>query len=332
MSDPLAGPLAPLLALPGVTDVLVQAPDAAWIDRGRGLERRPLDCGGVEGVRALAVGLAAAAGRRLDDAEPTVDARLPDGTRLHAVLPPVADGCTAISLRRIRAAPFAVEDLVAGGMLTGEVADLLAALVRARVPILVSGGTGAGKTTLLATLLALADPGERIVLVEEAGELALGHPHVVRLVERRPNVEGAGGVPLARLVREALRMRPDRIVLGECRGSELREVLAAANTGHAGALTTLHANSARDVPARLEALALLAGLTPVQLATQAGAAFAVIVHVVRAPGGRRVAEVARLRADAGGLAAVTAYERDDAGVRYGPAWPGVRALADGVAA
>ncbi|WP_062311375.1 TadA family conjugal transfer-associated ATPase [Demequina rhizosphaerae] len=332
MSDIPAGPLAPLLALPGVTDVLVHAPDSAWVDRGRGLERRPLDCGGAEGVRALAVALAASAGRRLDDAEPTVDARLADGTRLHAVLPPLADGCTAISLRRIRAVPFAVDDLVAGGMLTRELADLLAALVRARVPVLVSGGTGAGKTTLLATLLALADPGERIVLVEEAGELALGHPHVVRLVERRPNVEGAGGVPLARLVREALRMRPDRIVLGECRGAELREVLAAANTGHRGALTTLHANSARDVPARLEALALLAGLSPAQLATQAAAAFAVVVHVERGPGGRRLSEVARLRSDPGGLAVVTAYERDETGARYGPAWPALGALARGVAA
>ncbi|WP_062318570.1 TadA family conjugal transfer-associated ATPase [Demequina maris] len=327
-----AGPLAPLLALPGVTDVLVQAPDAAWVDRGRGLERNAVDCGGVDGVRALAVALAASAGRRLDDAEPTVDARLADGTRLHAVLPPVADGCTAISLRRIRAEPFTPEDLIVGGMLTREVAALLAALVRARVPVLVSGGTGAGKTTLLATLLALADPGERIVLIEEAGELALGHPHVVRLVERRPNVEGAGGVPLARLVREALRMRPDRIVLGECRGAELREVLAAANTGHRGALTTVHANSARDVPARLEALALLAGLTSGQLAAQAAAAFAVVVHVERDPTGRRVAEVARIRVDGGGLAIVTAYERDGTGERYGPGWPGLRALAEGVAA
>ncbi|WP_062465180.1 TadA family conjugal transfer-associated ATPase [Demequina soli] len=327
-----AGPLAPLLSLPGVTDVLVHAPDAAWIDRGAGLERRALALDGPDDVRALAVALAASAGRRLDDAEPTVDARLADGTRLHAVLPPVADGCAAISLRRIRAAPFALADLVGGGMLTPELADLLAALVRARVPLLVSGATGAGKTTLLASLLALADPGERIILIEEAGELPVGHPHVVRLVERRPNVEGAGGVPLARLVREALRMRPDRIVLGECRGAELREVLAAANTGHRGALTTVHANSARDVPARLEALAALAGLSPAQLASQAAAAFAVVIHVERGPAGRRVVELARLRADGDGLAAVTALERDASGERYGPAWPGLRALGEGRAA
>ncbi|WP_062521844.1 TadA family conjugal transfer-associated ATPase [Demequina silvatica] len=332
MTDLPAGPLAPLLALPGVTDVMMQAPGVAWVDRGRGIERHAVDLATAEDVRALAVALAASAGRRLDDAAPTVDARLADGTRLHAVLPPIADGCAAISLRRIRATPFALEDLVAGGMLSHDLAEMLAALVRARVPLLVSGGTGAGKTTLLASLLTAADPGERIVLVEEAGELALGHPHVVRLVERRPNVEGAGGVPLERLVREALRMRPDRIVLGECRGAELREVLAAANTGHRGALTTVHANSARDVPARLEALAVLAGMSPAQLAAQAAAAFAVVVHVERAAAGRRVREVARLRADSGSLATVTAIERDDAGERYGPAWPGLRALAEGVAA
>ncbi|WP_062292925.1 TadA family conjugal transfer-associated ATPase [Demequina phytophila] len=332
MTDLPAGPLAPLLALPGVTDVMVHAPGVAWVDRGQGIERRPVDLATAEDVRTLAVALAASAGRRLDDAAPTVDARLADGTRLHAVLPPIADGCAAISLRRIRATPFALDDLVAGGMLSQEVAGLLASLVRARVPLLVSGGTGAGKTTLLASLLTAADPGERIVLVEEAGELALGHPHVVRLVERRPNVEGAGAVPLERLVREALRMRPDRIVLGECRGAELREVLAAANTGHRGALTTVHANSARDVPARLEALAVLAGLSPAQLAAQAAAAFAVVVHVERGATGRRVREVARLRADGDGLTTVTAVERDVAGERFGTAWPGLRALAAGVAA
>ncbi|WP_062390135.1 TadA family conjugal transfer-associated ATPase [Demequina iriomotensis] len=324
-------PLAPLLALPGVTDVLIHAPGEAWIDRGGGLERRQCPLEGTEDVRGLAVMLAAAAGRRLDDAEPTVDARLADGTRLHAVLPPVADGCTAISLRRVRAAPFSLADLVASGMLTSELAELMAGWVRERVPVLVTGGTGAGKTTLLASLLALADPRERIVLIEEAGEIAVGHPHLVRLLERRPNVEGAGGVPLGRLVREALRMRPDRIVLGECRGEELREVLAAANTGHRGALTTVHANSAGDVPARLATLAALAGLSPGQLVAQAAAAFAVVVHVERAAAGRRVAEVARLGTDDGELRVHRAWTRDAGGARYGPAWSGVRALAEGAA-
>ena len=324
--DP-AGRLAPLLAMPGVTDVLVNAPDRVWVDRGRGLERAPVMLGGPEEVRALAVALAASAGRRLDDAEPTVDARLPDGTRLHAVLPPIAESCAAISLRRVRASPLSMRDLVTRGTLAVDTADLLSGLIAARVPILISGGTGAGKTTLLASLLSLADPGERILLIEEAGEIVTAHPHVVRLVERRPNVEGAGGVGLARLVREALRMRPDRIVLGECRGAELREVLAAANTGHRGSLTTVHANSAQAVPARLEALGLLAGLTPAQLAAQARAAFAVVVHVERAAQGRRVTEVGVVEADRDGLRVVTGVEAAGVGVRYGPAWPALRAMA-----
>jgi pilus assembly protein CpaF len=313
--------------MPGVTDVLVNAPDRVWVDRGRGLERAPVMLGGPEEVRSLAVALAASAGRRLDDAEPTVDARLPDGTRLHAVLPPIAESCAAISLRRVRASPLSMRDLVTRGTLTTDTAELLSGLVAARVPILISGGTGAGKTTLLASLLSLADPGERILLIEEAGEIVTAHPHVVRLVERHPNVEGAGGVGLARLVREALRMRPDRIVLGECRGAELREVLAAANTGHRGSLTTVHANSAQAVPARLEALGLLAGLTPAQLAAQARAAFAVVVHVERAPQGRRVTEVGVVEADRDGLRVVTGVEAAGVGVRYGPAWPALRAMA-----
>lgn len=322
------GPLGALLALPGVTDVLVNGPDSVWIDRGHGLERCDVPLGTAEDVRALAVSLAAAAGRRLDDALPAVDGRLPDGTRLHALLPPVADGSAVISLRRIRAQALTVEELLDRGTLTAELAALLPALVRARVPLLVSGGTGAGKTTLLATLLSAVDPGERIVLVEEAGELAPRHPHVVRLVERRANVEGAGAIGLDRLVREALRMRPDRIVLGECRGAELREVLAAANTGHRGAMTTVHANSARDVPARLAAMAALAGLDAAQLASQAAAAFAVVVHVARAPAGRRVTEVGLIEVDPSGLRVVLALERLGRDVRYGPAWRAVAALAE----
>ena len=322
MSEPVAGPLAPLLDLPGVTDVLVNAPDQVWIDRGGGLERTDVALQDAGAVRDLAVRLAAAGGRRLDDAQPTVDARLPDGTRLHAVLPPVADGCAAICLRRVRAGALTMADLVAGGTVMPEVAELLGALVRGRVPLLVTGATGAGKTTLLSSLLAHVPEDERIVLIEEAGEILPAHPHVVRLVERRANVEGAGAIGLDRLVREALRMRPDRLVLGECRGAELREVLAAANTGHRGTLTTVHANSAAAVPARLEALACLAGLSSAQLVSQAEAAFEAVVHVVRDRAGRRVAEIGMLRARPQGLEVTPAVEVSDAGeVVHGTAWP-----------
>lgn len=315
------GPLEPLLAAPGVTDVLVNAPREVWVDRGLGCERADAGFDGPDAVRALAVRLAAAAGRRLDDAAPTVDARLPDGSRLHAVLPPVADGCTTISIRRVRAAPFALADVVAAGMVAPVVAELLAGLVRSRASLLITGGTGAGKTTLASTLLGLADPRERIVMVEEVGELNPAHPHVVRLVERRHNVEGAGGVGLERLVREALRMRPDRIVLGECRGAELREVLTAYNTGHRGGLTTIHANSAADVPTRLAALGALSGLTDRATHRLTAAGFDAVVHVERdTNGSRRVAEVAALTLGARGLLVKSAVSDSALGLVRGPGW------------
>lgn len=325
------GILDALLAAPGVTDVLVNGPAEVWVDRGLGCERADVAFATADAVRAVAVRLAAAAGRRLDDAAPTVDARLPDGSRLHAVLPPVADGCTAISIRRVRSEPFTLADLVAAGMVAPAAAELLEALVRSRASLLVTGATGAGKTTLAATLLGLADPRERIVMVEEVGELNPNHPHVVRLVERRRNVEGAGGVGLERLVREALRMRPDRIVLGECRGAELREVLTAYNTGHRGGLTTLHANSAADVPARLAALGSLAGMADRATHRLAAAGFDAVVHVSREPSGaRRVAEVAALALGSRGLVVRSALSDAPAGLSRGPGWDRLASLiADG---
>ena len=318
-----AGPLQPLLDDPAVTDVLVNGPRDVWVEREGRLERSAVDLGDAERVRGLAVRLAAAAGQRLDDARPAADARLPDGTRLHAVLPPVADGCTLLSLRVVRHRPFALEDLVRDGTVPPGVDGVLRGLVAARANLLVSGATGTGKTTLLSTLLSLADPGERIVCVEEAGELAPRHPHVVRLLARRPNVEGAGGVDLGDLVRESLRMRPDRVVLGECRGAEVREVLSALNTGHDGGCTTVHANAATDVPARLEALGALAGLSREALAAQAASALHAVVHLRRDGGRRRVAEIATVARDPerGTLVVRTALAAaPDGGVTSGPGW------------
>ncbi len=283
-----SGPLLEALATPGVTDVVVQSPGEAWIDRGLGMERVAVDLLGADAVRELAVRLAALGGRRLDDAAPIVDARLPDGSRLHAVLPPVAFACAAISIRVVSPAPFALEDLVASGMVPEAAAPMLRGLVRTRASFVVSGPTGAGKTTLLATLLGLVDPAERVVLIEESGEVATRHPHVVRLVERAANVEGAGGVPLGALVRASVRMRPDRIVLGEARGAEVREVMTAFNTGHRGGMCTLHANSAGDVMSRLVALGALAGMSRDAVAMHAGAAFDAVLHLQRSEGGRRL--------------------------------------------
>ncbi|MFJ3922758.1 TadA family conjugal transfer-associated ATPase [Streptomyces sp. NPDC090022] len=229
-----AGPLEPLLADPEVTDVLVAAPDRVWVDRGGGLELTGVTFADTDAVRRLAQRLAAVAGRRLDDARPWVDARMPDGTRLHAVLPPVAVGSACLSLRVVRPRAFTLEELVAVGMLPPGGQRMLRALVEARRSFLISGGTGTGKTTLLSALLGLVGPGERIVLAEDSAELRPEHPHVVRLESRPANQEGAGLVTLADLVRQALRMRPDRLVVGEVRGPEVADLLAALNTGHEG--------------------------------------------------------------------------------------------------
>ncbi|MFD3532684.1 TadA family conjugal transfer-associated ATPase [Streptomyces sp. NPDC058664] len=228
------GPLEPLLADPAVTDVLVSAPDRVWVDRGAGLERAPVSFPDAAAVRRLAQRLAAVAGRRLDDARPWVDARLPDGTRMHAVLPPVAVGSTCLSLRVVRPRAFTLEELAAAGTVPPGGAPILRALIDARVSYLVSGGTGTGKTTLLASLLGLVGERERIVLAEDSAELRPDHPHVVRLEARPANQEGAGLVTLRDLVRQALRMRPDRLVVGEVRGGEAVDLLAALNTGHEG--------------------------------------------------------------------------------------------------
>ncbi|GHH69379.1 TadA family conjugal transfer-associated ATPase [Promicromonospora soli] len=309
-----AGPLQPLLDAPDVTDVLVNGPGDVWVDRGAGLEGVPVELGSASEVRALAVRLAALGGQRLDDACPTVDARLPDGTRLHAVLEPLAETGAVVSLRVLRARAFTLEELVAGGALPDQWAGLLRSLVRRRANVLVSGGTGTGKTTLLAALLSLVPDDERMVTVEEARELRPAHPHVVHLAARRANVEGAGAVDLADLVRNALRMRPDRIVLGECRGAEVREVLMAMNTGHDGGFATLHANAVAVVPARLEALAGLAGMTREAVAAQAAGALDVVLHLRRSRGARYLAEIGLVgRARGGELEVRTAARWDGSG-------------------
>ena len=291
-----AGPLEPLLRMSGVTDVLVNGPDSVYVDRGAGLERTETRFADDEAVRRLAQRLAASAGRRLDDASPHVDVRLRDGTRLHAVLAPLARPGTVISLRVPRSEVFTLAELVASGGLTELGAALLRRIVETRLAFLVSGGTGSGKTTLLNALLSLVPVQERLVLVEDASELRPQHPHTVALEARPANVEGAGEVPLRVLVRQALRMRPDRLVVGEVRGDEVTDLLAAMNTGHEGGCGTLHANSAADVPARVEALALAAGMSRAAVHSQLAAAVDVVVHLVRARDGRRrLGEVAVLR-------------------------------------
>lgn len=320
-----AGPLQPLLDEPGVTDVLVNGPGSVWVDRGDGPRRVDVHLGDEAALRALAVRLAAVAGRRLDDASPYVDARLPDGVRLHAVLPPVSPEGTVLSLRVPRRRAFLLEELADTGTVPPAWLPLLRRLVAARLSFLVSGGTGCGKTTVLSTLLGLVAPTERVVLVEDSGELCPAHPHVVRLEARHGNAEGAGAVGLDDLVRQALRMRPDRIVVGECRGAEVRDLLAALNTGHEGGCGTVHANTAADVPARLEALGALAGLDRQALAAQAASALDAVLHLTRDGGRRRLVEIALVARAADGslevLPALTADAGPTAPGRAGAGWP-----------
>ena len=296
-----AGPLEPLLALPGVTDVIVNGPRDVYVDTGDGLRTVPVHFGSDEDVRRLAVRLAACVGRRLDDASPFVDARMADGTRVHAILGSLADVGTCLSLRVPARSRLTLDDWVASGTCHPEVADVLRRMVAAKVAFLVSGGTGSGKTTLLGSLLALVPPGDRILVVEDSRELDPGHPHCVRLEGRVANAEGAGAVTMTQLVRQALRMRPDRIVVGEVRGAELVDLLIALNTGHEGGCGTVHANTAETVPARLEALAALGGLGREAAHSQIAAAVRAVVHVARDGGRRRVGEVAVLTRGSGGL-------------------------------
>jgi pilus assembly protein CpaF len=296
-----AGPLAPLLRLPGVTDVLVNGPGPVWIDRGSGLQQSDVAITDEQTLRRLAQRLVAAAGRRLDDALPYADARLFDGTRVHAVLPPVSPQGTCLSLRLPPRRTFTLDELVAAGSLPAAGAELLARIVAERLSFLVTGGTGTGKTTVLSTLLSLADPAERLVLVEDAAELRPAHPHVVRLEARGANAEGAGAVDLAVLVRQALRMRPDRLVVGEVRGPEVLELLMALNTGHEGGCGTVHANRPAHVTARIEALCALAGLSRSAAHSQL-TAVDVVVHLRRGSDGqRRVTDIALLESDATGI-------------------------------
>ncbi|GGW55347.1 TadA family conjugal transfer-associated ATPase [Streptomyces xantholiticus] len=322
------GPLEPLLADPSVTDVLVSAHDRVWVDRGRGLELTEVTFTDAASVRRLAQRLAAVAERRLDDARPWVDARLPDGTRMHAVIPPVAVGSTCLSLRVVRPRAFSVEELVEAGTVPPGGDRLLRSLVEARLSFLISGGTGSGKTTLLSSLLGMVGERERIVLAEDSAELRPEHPHVVRLESRTANQEGAGRVTLRDLVRQALRMRPDRLVVGEVRGAEVTELLAALNTGHEGGCGTVHANAAADVPARLEALGTAAGLDRAALHSQLAAALSVVIHLVRDGGGRRrVAEIHVLERDAAGLVVTVPALRWGKGAFVAEAgWERLRAL------
>lgn len=315
------GAIDPLLADPVVTDVLVNGPGPVWVDRSGRLERSEvvLDRAAID---LLVERILAPTGRRVDPASPVVDARLPDGSRVHVVVPPLAVDGPCVAIRRFATRRVALEDVAPSG-----VAELLRWAVRARANVVVSGATGSGKTTLLNALAAHVAPGERIVTIEDAAELVLPAEHVVRLETRPGSVEGVAEVSCRDLVRSALRMRPDRIVVGEVRGGEALELVAAMNTGHDGSLSTVHANGCEDALRRLETLVLLAGVAlPLDaVRDHLAAAVDLVVHIARVPGGgRRVVEVAEVRPPGeagGGARRATRALADEAGLHHLPDRP-----------
>ena len=299
------GPLSRFIADPAVTDVFVNGPRDVWVDRGRGAQRHPEPLFDEDALRDLAVRLVAAGGRHIDEATPCVDTRLGDGVRVHAVLPPLSRIGTLLSIRVPHLEPFSLAELDASGFFERVPLAQVRRLVDARTNLLITGAGGSGKTTLLGALLSTASETDRIVAIEDVAELRVRHPHFVSLEARQPNLEGAGGIGLDRLLREALRMRPDRLVLGECRGTEIRELLGALNTGHDGGAGTLHANSLVDVPARLEALGALADLPPQALARQAVSAFGAVLHIERVDGVRRLVGIGTFAIDSSDRLTVT---------------------------
>ncbi|TIH33657.1 TadA family conjugal transfer-associated ATPase [Subtercola vilae] len=296
------GPLARFVRDESITDIFVNGPADLWVDRGSGLERADdWRCPSEAELRALAVRLVALGGRHIDEAHPCVDVRLHDSIRLHAVLPPVAPRGTLLSIRIPALSMLHLDELELAGFFGSPAIRLLVdEAVAKRSNMLVTGAGGAGKTTFLSALLGSAPKEERIVAIEDVAELRVDHPHFVSLEARQPNLEGAGGIGLDRLLREALRMRPDRLVLGECRGAEIRELLSALNTGHDGGAGTLHANTLLDVATRIEALGALAGLSPEAVARQAVSAIHMIFHVERRAEGRRLTQVGRFELDGQG--------------------------------
>jgi pilus assembly protein CpaF len=298
------GPLEPLLADPTVDEVMVNGPGSVWVERRGRIEPTGTSFASTQELRHAIERILAPLGRRVDEAAPLVDARLPDGSRVNVVIPPLALDGPVLTIRRFRRGGFDPDELVAIGTLDEGLRDLLRACVRARMTILVSGGTGSGKTTTLGALSSFIPEGERIVTIEDAAELRLRQPHVVRLESRPASLEGRGEVTIRRLVRNALRMRPDRIVVGEVRGGEALDMLSAMASGHDGSLSTVHAGSAEEALRRVETLALMAdvGLPHQAIREQIAGAIDLVVHQRREEGGtRRVSSVCQVVRTAGGI-------------------------------
>ena len=291
------GPLEPYVRDPEVTEIMVNDPYTIYVERGGKIYRTEAGFVDIEQLRRTIDKIVAKVGRRIDESSPYVDARLPDGSRVNAIIPPLAIDGPALTIRKFAADPYTVDDLAALGTMTKEVAEFFKSCVQGKVNVLVSGGTGAGKTTSLNVLSSFIPDDERIITIEDSAELRLQQPHVVRLEYRPANIEGKGEVTIRDLVRNALRMRPDRIVVGEVRGGEALDMLQAMNTGHDGSISTIHANTPRDVLSRLETMTLMAGmdLTVRAIREQIAAAVGLIVHQARLKDGtRRITQVSEV--------------------------------------
>ena len=284
------GPLDPLLADDAITEVMCNTYDDIWVERDGKIEHTGTSFTDDVQYRAVIEKIVSGVGRRIDESSPMVDARLPDGSRVNAIVPPLAIHGPVLTIRKFAADPYTVKDLINFGTFTLDLATVLEACVRAKMNVLVSGGTGTGKTTNLNVLSSFIPDGERVITIEDAAELQLQQPHVINLEARPPNAEGSGEVRIRDLVRNALRMRPDRIIVGEVRGAEALDMLQAMNTGHEGSMTTVHCNSPRDALSRIETMVLMAGYDlPVRaIREQIASAVHLIMHLDRMPDGRRV--------------------------------------------
>jgi pilus assembly protein CpaF len=297
------GPLEPLMRDPTVSDIMINGPSTVFVERQGRLELTNVVFNDESHLVRIVQKIVGRVGRRVDETRPMVDARLPDGSRINAIIPPLALDGTLVSIRRFGSRPLHMSDLIAKKALTRDMSDFLAACIRARLNVLVSGGTGSGKTTLLNALSSFVPGDERIATIEDAAELRLQQRHVVRMETRPPNLEGMGEVTMRDLVKNALRMRPDRIIIGECRGPEALDMLQAMNTGHDGSMTTVHANDSRDALGRLEMMAGMSGFDlPLWiLRRQIASAVQLVVQVARQRGGVRriikISEVAGMEGD-----------------------------------
>lgn len=306
------GPLEELLLLPDLTDILVNRFDDVWIDRGNGLEKTDVTFNSELAAQEFAKRIATRGHRRLDEAQPFVDIQTDAGLRFHAMLPPVASSGVAISIRTPLRTSLTLEDMAAAGNLTDYTYQAICEVIKKQKSFVISGGTGSGKTTLLAAMLAKVEATERMIVIEDSSELFISHPHVVSIQARLANNEGAGAITMTDLVRQSLRMRPDRIVVGEVRGKEISDLLLALNTGHKGSATTIHADDAASVPTRIEALGLLAGLPREAIHAQTHSAFDVVIQMKNSRDGRRgVAEIAEfIRSPDGTVTTRPIYKSD----------------------